>query len=134
MLFRSRTVRALSSRIAAWMIGRLARLGGVAPPSAAWRFVRGPTFDNSVGRLEITGRTAHVTISRTSTSDLAGAPPLQPLHVCALATPGDDVRRNRAVRQSADVPPQNGVQTVTAPGSTSTRNDFALSRPPPSSS
>ncbi len=79
-----RVVRLTSSRFAAALFSRLARLSGVRPPSASWRFVRGPTFENSIGRLEIDRRAARVTISRSvAASD--GVPLLRPLHTYELA-------------------------------------------------
>ncbi len=79
-----RVIRLTSSRVAAAVFSRLARLAGVRRPSASWRFVRGPTFDNSIGRLEIDGRAARVTISRSAALG-EGAPLLRPLHAYELA-------------------------------------------------
>ena len=79
-----RIIQLTSSRVAAWVFSRLARLCGVSPASAKWTFVRGPTFDNSIGRLEIDGRAARVTISRSATAT-EGVPLLRALHECELS-------------------------------------------------
>jgi hypothetical protein len=79
-----RVVRLTGSRVAAAVFSRLARLCGVPPLSADWRFVQGPTFDNSIGRLEIDGRAARVTISRTAAAS-EGAPLLRALHEYELS-------------------------------------------------
>jgi hypothetical protein len=40
-------------------------MAGVPVPSASWRFVRSPTFDNSIGELVLEGRSARVTVRRS---------------------------------------------------------------------
>lgn len=44
----------------------LARLAGVAPPSARWRRLGAETFDNSIGELVLDERSAIVTILRSA--------------------------------------------------------------------
>ena len=44
----------------------LARLAGVPKPSADWSFARRPTYDNSIGELELDGRAARVTLRRSA--------------------------------------------------------------------
>ena len=53
-----RVVRATSSRLAGAVFSLFARACGVAPPTATWTLVSGPTFDNSIGELELNERTA----------------------------------------------------------------------------
>jgi hypothetical protein len=48
-------------------LGRgLARLAGLPPPGVRWRRVSGPHFGNAIGQLVHGGRTARVTIERTT--------------------------------------------------------------------
>jgi hypothetical protein len=68
---------------AAAVFGTLARLAGVRPPSVRWRYRTGPTFDNSIGIIELDGRRAEVTIYRAEPGQEADA--LQPLHSRVLA-------------------------------------------------
>jgi hypothetical protein len=77
-------VRLTASGGAARVFSLLARLAGVPPLSAGWSFVRPPTFDNSIGELELDGRSARVTLRRSA---VKGESPehLQPLHVTPLA-------------------------------------------------
>ena len=79
-----RIVRLTTSRGAARFFSLLARLAGVPPLSEEWRFVRSPTFDNSIGELELDARNARVTLRRSAGG---GESPehLQPLHVTTLA-------------------------------------------------
>jgi hypothetical protein len=79
-----RIVRLTASGGAARVFSLLARLAGVPPLSAGWSFVRPPTFDNSIGELELDGRSARVTLRRSA---VKGESPehLQPLHVTPLA-------------------------------------------------
>jgi hypothetical protein len=76
---RRRIVRWTSSRIAAVVFSRLARLCKVSPPSVVWRFLQGPTFENSIGELELDARTARVTIRRSASAN-DGGPLLRVLH------------------------------------------------------
>jgi hypothetical protein len=69
--------------VAAAVFRTLARLAGVRPPSVRWRYRSGPTFDNSIGIIELDGRWAEVTIHRAEPGDEAGA--LRPLHSRVLA-------------------------------------------------
>jgi len=58
-------VRITGSKGAARVFSLLARLAGVPRPTADWDFVRRPTFDNSIGELELRGRAARVTLYRS---------------------------------------------------------------------
>jgi hypothetical protein len=79
-----RVVRATGSRASGLVFHALARLAGVAAPSARWRRVRAETFDNSIGELLLDERSATVTILR---SPKEGEDPEQllPLHTTELA-------------------------------------------------
>ena len=57
-----RVIRWTSSSFAVAVFSRLARLCNVSRPSARWRFVAGPTFENSIGELELNAEKARVTI------------------------------------------------------------------------
>ncbi len=59
-------------------------MAGVTRPAADWRFVSGPTFDNSIAVLELDERAARVTISRSGAVDEEG-PMLAPIHRRALS-------------------------------------------------
>jgi hypothetical protein len=67
------------TRAAAVVVGGLARLAGVRRPSARWRYRAGPTFDNSIGVIELDGRWAGVTIFRAEPEAV-----LRPLHTRVL--------------------------------------------------
>jgi len=60
-----RIVRATGSRVAARLFAFLAKLAGVAPPSAGWTPIRDATFENTLGELLLEGRAASVTIRRS---------------------------------------------------------------------
>ena len=60
-----RIVRATASRASAIVFSALARLAGVASPSAEWQHLRGETFDNSIGELVLAERESSVTIRRS---------------------------------------------------------------------
>ena len=64
-----RIVRVTGSRAAGVAFAALARMAGVPVPSASWRFVRSPTFDNSIGELVLEGRSARVTVRRSPHED-----------------------------------------------------------------
>ena len=64
---------------------RLARLCNVAPSTAQLALRAGPTFENSIGELELDERTARVTIS-CSASDSDGGPLLRRLHTRELSS------------------------------------------------
>ena len=64
-----RIVRAIGSRAAGVVFAGLARIARVPVPSASWRFVRSPTFDNSIGELVLEGRSARVTVRRSPHED-----------------------------------------------------------------
>jgi hypothetical protein len=55
----------------------------VHPPSVRWRYRSGPTFDNTIGIIELDGRRAEVTIFRAEPGEAVDA--LQPLHSRVLA-------------------------------------------------
>ena len=76
-------MRVTGSKGAALVFSLLARLAGVPPPSADWTFVRRPTFDNSIGELELDGRRARV-ILRRSGKEGESAEHLHSLHVTKL--------------------------------------------------
>jgi hypothetical protein len=78
-----RTVKLTGSKGAALVFSFLARLAGVPRPSADWRFVRRPTFDNSIGELELDGRSARVSLRRAGKEGENGEA-LHLLHVTAL--------------------------------------------------
>ena len=60
-----RIVQATGSRIAAKLFVVLAKLAGVAAPSASWTTIREPTFENTLGELVLEGRSARATIRRS---------------------------------------------------------------------
>jgi hypothetical protein len=60
-------VRALFSRPAAVVTRLLARTAGAPDPRASWHVHSGPTFHNSIGLVEIEGRSARVAIRRSGT-------------------------------------------------------------------
>jgi hypothetical protein len=74
-----RMVRAAASRAVGMVARALARMAGVRRPAADWRFVSGPTFDNSIAVLELDERAARVTVSRSGAEDEEG-PMLAPIH------------------------------------------------------
>jgi len=79
-----RVVRLTGSRGAALVFSLLARLAHVPNPAAEWDFVRRPTFDNSIGELELDRRAARVSLRR-SAREGEDAERLHPLHVTVLA-------------------------------------------------
>jgi hypothetical protein len=78
-----RVVRLTKNPLVAAGLRRLAGLAGVKRPSVDWRFRSGPTFENSLGVVELDGRSARVTIYRAEPGDDADA--LVPLHSRVLA-------------------------------------------------
>jgi hypothetical protein len=82
-----RIVRLTGSKGAAHVFSFLARLAGVPSPSAEWKFVRRPTFDNSIGVLELDGRGARVTLRRSGREG-ENAEHLYPLHDTELDADG----------------------------------------------
>ncbi len=78
-----RVVNATKTAAAAACLRGLAKLAGVPMPSVRWRYRAGPTFDNSIGIIELDGRRADVTIFRAEPGAEADA--LQPLHRRVLA-------------------------------------------------
>jgi hypothetical protein len=79
-----RLVRAAASVPGGAIARALARAAGVRRSAADWRFVSGPTFDNSLAVLEIDGRTARVTVNRSGAEDEDG-PAFAPLHTRVLS-------------------------------------------------
>jgi hypothetical protein len=77
------TVQLTTTRPAVAAFRRMAALAGVRLPSVRWRYRAGPTYENSIGVVELDGRRAEVTISRAVAGEPAGA--LRPLHSCVLA-------------------------------------------------
>jgi hypothetical protein len=77
-----RVVAVTKTRAAAVVMGGLARLAGVPRPSARWHYRAGPTFDNSIGVIELDGRWAGVTIFATEPGSDGR---LRPLHTRVLA-------------------------------------------------
>ncbi len=61
-----RVVRATGSRAAAAVFGWLARRCGVPRPTASWRFVAPPTYENTIGELSLDERQAGVSLYRSS--------------------------------------------------------------------
>jgi hypothetical protein len=61
-----------------------ARLAGVQAPAARWRFVAGPTFDNSIAVLTLNELAADVMISRSGPEDGEG-PVLTIAHMRVLS-------------------------------------------------
>jgi hypothetical protein len=62
-----RAVRLIGSNAAGAVLGGLARLAGVQRSRADWRLVRRPSFHNSLGELELDGRSGRVTLYRSAT-------------------------------------------------------------------
>jgi hypothetical protein len=91
-----RVVNLTKTRLAAVVFGGLARLAGVQRPPVRWRYRAGPTFDNSIGVLELDGRRAEVTIFRAEPGEEAES--LQPLHTRVLA----DGPRSSAQERTAE--------------------------------
>ena len=58
-------MQATGSRAAGRIFRALARLAGVAPPSASWKPLRGATFENSLGELVLDARNASATLPRS---------------------------------------------------------------------
>jgi hypothetical protein len=79
-----RVVRVMHTRALAGIAGGLARLAGVKRPTARWKLVSGPTFDNSIAVLDVDERKAHVTIRSSGTADDDG-PLLALLHERVLS-------------------------------------------------
>ncbi len=74
-----RVVRVMHSRPLAGIAAALARLAGVKRPTASWKLISGPTFENSIAVLDIDERAARVTIRSSGTADDDG-PLLALLH------------------------------------------------------
>ena len=83
-----RVVRITASAPAARLFRLLARLARVPAQSADWRLVRGQTFDNSIGELELEERAARVRLRRSPRAD-EPAERLQMLDETVLSRPED---------------------------------------------
>ena len=81
-----RVVRATGSRTAAAVFALLARASGVPAPTASWRFVAAPTYENSIGELSLDERSARVTLFQ-STHDAEGS--LTPAYSSEIASDTD---------------------------------------------
>jgi hypothetical protein len=95
-----RAVKLIGSNAAGAVLGRLARLAGVEPSRADWRLVRKPSFHNSLGELELAGRSARVTLYRSASAD-EERERLQRLDTTELAADGrleDPARATAAAR------------------------------------
>jgi hypothetical protein len=79
-----RIIRLTNSRPAVFTFAKLARLCKVSPSSARWSLVAGPTFENSIGELELDAESARVTINCSATT-ADGGPLLRQRHVRRLA-------------------------------------------------
>jgi hypothetical protein len=91
-----RIVQATGSRFTAALFSRLALRAGVPKPSATWEFLRRPTYENSIGELELVGRSARVTIWR-SPHQGEDVERLVPLHRTELAAdPETEIGSNTA--------------------------------------
>ncbi|MGZ6693023.1 MAG: alkaline phosphatase D family protein [Solirubrobacteraceae bacterium] len=66
-----RALRAALTRSAATVARLLARSARVRPAAVRWEFTGGPTFDNQIASLDLTGRGAHLTIEKTRPEDWA---------------------------------------------------------------
>jgi hypothetical protein len=77
-----KVIRIGGSRAAAALLARLARSCRIPKADVGWKFVRGPTFENSIGELELDERSARVTVSRTPED--GQEPLLRPLHTLSL--------------------------------------------------
>jgi hypothetical protein len=78
-----RIVGVTKTRLAAVVLRQLARTAGVHPPSVRWRYRAGPTFDNSIGIVDLDGRHAEVTIYRAEPGEDDQS--LRPLHNRVIA-------------------------------------------------
>jgi hypothetical protein len=78
-----RVMRLLSRRPTAWVARALARSARVPPPGVRWRLLGSPTFDNSIAVLDVDGRRAQATISRSGPEE-EGGPPLRRIHLYDL--------------------------------------------------
>jgi hypothetical protein len=61
-----RVVRITSSRATAAIFSFLGRFAGIEPPWARWELRRTRTFENSIGELELDGRSARVALMRST--------------------------------------------------------------------
>jgi hypothetical protein len=89
-----RVVRILFSRATGIVAQGMARLAGVRIAPARWRMISGPTFENSIGLIDIDERRARVTI-RQSAAASDGTPILMPLQTRDLTGSPVQPRRRR---------------------------------------
>jgi hypothetical protein len=66
-----RALKLLLSRPAALVTMALAAAAGVRSTGVRWKFVGQPTFDNQIGLLDLSGRSAHLVIEKTRPEDWA---------------------------------------------------------------
>jgi hypothetical protein len=78
-----RAIKLAASRRVGNVLSLLARRSGIAPLQVDWRFVSGPTFENSIGELELNEQTARATIYAAS-MDEDGQARLDALHSVTL--------------------------------------------------
>src|SRR5205823_4816120 len=78
-----RIVRLTGSKGAARVFSLLARLAGVPSPTADCDFLHRPTFNNSIGELELDRRTARVTLRRSG-NEGENTEHLHTLHITKL--------------------------------------------------
>ena len=89
-----RVVRILFSRAAGVITRGMALAAGVRAPKAEWRVISGPTFENSLGLIDLDERNARVTIRQSgATGD--GRPLLSALQARDLTGAPVPVRRRR---------------------------------------
>jgi hypothetical protein len=69
---RQRVAKTAGSAVSAAVFGLLARLAGVAQPSARWRYIAERTFDNSIGELALNEEAATATLYRATPSEQEG--------------------------------------------------------------
>ena len=75
-------IRLSGSRLVAGVFRRVAQLSGIPAPDVNWHFIRGPTFENSIGELELDERSARVAIR--AACEEAGEARLTLLHDATL--------------------------------------------------
>jgi hypothetical protein len=80
-----RVVRLMHTRALAVVVAWLARLAGVKRPTASWKLISGPTFENSIAVLDLDERAARITIRSSGTADGEG-PLLALLHERMLSS------------------------------------------------
>lgn len=94
--YERRVVRVLFSRVAGLVTRVMALAVGVRAPEATWDLISGPTFENSLGVLDLDERRARVTI-RQSGAEPDGRPLLSPLQTRDLTGAPPRARRRRSL-------------------------------------